>query len=290
VKETEEAAALEGSEVASAGGEPARSAIQNMRKLVCCMLTYVVCEVCQNYRKKDKKYVPVGDVSESCPEAVSDRKRIELSIRNELDGNLEGPYVIWLGQGECLCAVLEGYRSVVTWYSVRSVNLETSPSLDWTVGGHHADVTRATVNGWGASVWAGWTMQHRLTLTTNPVRPVEFVPLQQRVLEEAPPASEAHAERSEKRRKSEKQVRHAEGAAARATGARANEPSSHSAGVSELATFDVELAGVDTEERTRESARARDRVSFSLLSKKELEAFEKQFPSFCCPLCTSPLT
>ena len=83
-----------------------------------------------------------------------------------------------------------------------------------------------------------------------------------------------------KNRKSEKQVRHAEGAAARATGARANEPSSHSAGVSELATFDVELAGVDAEERTRESARVRDRVSFSLLSKNELDEFEKQFPSF----------
>ena len=62
---------------------------------------------------------------------------------------------------------------------------------------------------------------------------------------------------------------HAEGAAARATGALANESSSHSAGAAEL---------------------TRDRVSFSLLSKKELDAFEKQFPSFCCPLCTSPLT
>ena len=93
--------------------------------------------------------------------------------------------------------------------------------------------------------------------------------LQQRVLEEAPAASEAHAERSAKRRKSEKQVRHVEGAAARATGALANEPSSHSAGAAEL---------------------TRDRVSFSSLSKKELDAFEKQFPSFCCPLCTSPLT
>ena len=81
--------------------------------------------------------------------------------------------------------------------------------------------------------------------------------------------------------KSEKQVRHAEGAAARATGARANDPSRHSAGAAELATFDVELAGVDAEQRTRESARVRDRVSFSLLSKKELDAFEKQFPSFC---------
>ena len=124
------------------------------------MLTYVVCEVCQNYRKKDKKYVPVRDVSESCP-------------------------------------------------------------------------------------------------------------LQQRGLEEAPAASEAHAERSAKRRKSEKQVRHVEGAAARATGALANEPSSHSAGAAEL---------------------TRDRVSFSLLSKKELDVFEKQFPHFCCPLCTSSLT
>ena len=114
--------------------------------------------------------------------------------------------------------------------------------------------------------------------------------LQQRVLEEAPAASEAHAERSAKRRKSEKQVRHAEGAAARATGARANEPSRHSAGAAELATFDVELAGVHAEERTRESARVRDRVSFSLLSKNELDAFEKQFPYCCCPLCTSPLT
>ena len=72
-----------------------------------------------------------------------------------------------------------------------------------------------------------------------------------------------------KRRKSEKQVRHVEGAAARATGALANEPSSHSAGAAEL---------------------TRDRVSFSSLSKKELDAFEKQFPWFCCPLCTSPLT
>ena len=72
-----------------------------------------------------------------------------------------------------------------------------------------------------------------------------------------------------KRRKSEKQVRHVEGAAARATGALANEPSSHSAGAAEL---------------------TRDRVSFSLLSTKGLHAFEKQFPSFCCPLCTSPLT
>jgi hypothetical protein len=83
---------------------------------------------------------------------------------------------------------------------------------------------------------------------------------------------------------------HVEGAAARATGARANEPSRHSAGAAELATFDVELAGVDAEERTRESARVRDRVSFSLLSKNELDAFEKQFPYCCCPLCTSPLT
>ena len=90
--------------------------------------------------------------------------------------------------------------------------------------------------------------------------------------------------------KSEKQVRHAEGAAARATGPRANEPSRHSAGAAELATFDVELAGVHAEERTRESARVRDRVSFSLLSKNELDAFEKQFPYCCCPLCTSPLT
>ena len=90
--------------------------------------------------------------------------------------------------------------------------------------------------------------------------------------------------------KSEKQVSHAEGAAARATGARANEPSRHSAGAAELATFDVELAGVDAEERTRESARVRDRVSFSLLSKNELDAFEKRFPACCCPLCTSPLT
>ena len=93
--------------------------------------------------------------------------------------------------------------------------------------------------------------------------------LQQRVLEEAPAASEAHAERSAKRRKSEKQVRHVEGAAARATGALANEPTSHSAGAAEL---------------------TRDRVSFSLLSKKELDVFEKQFPHFCCPLCTSSLT
>ncbi len=57
----------------------------------------------------------------------------------------------------------------------------------------------------------------------------------------------------------------------------------------ELATFDGELAGVDAEERTRESARVRDLVSFSLLSKNELVAFEKRFPYFCCPLCTSPL-
>ena len=56
-----------------------------------------------------------------------------------------------------------------------------------------------------------------------------------------------------KRRKSEKQVRHVEGAAARATGSRANETSSHSAGAAELATFDVELAGVHAEERTWES-------------------------------------
>jgi hypothetical protein len=114
--------------------------------------------------------------------------------------------------------------------------------------------------------------------------------LQQRVLEEAPAASEAHAERSAKRRKSEKHVRHVEGAAARATGALANEPSSHSAGAAELTTFHVELAGVLAEERTRESARVRDRVSFSLLSKNELDAFEKRFPACCCPLCTSPLT
>lgn len=58
----------------------------------------------------------------------------------------------------------------------------------------------------------------------------ESCPLQQRALEEAPAAAEAHAERSAKRRKSEKQVRHVEGAAGRATGARANEPSRHSAG------------------------------------------------------------
>jgi hypothetical protein len=77
--------------------------------------------------------------------------------------------------------------------------------------------------------------------------------LQQRVLEEAPAASEEHAERSAKRRKSEKQVSHVEGAAARGTGTRANEPSRHSAGAAELATFDVELAGVHAEERTWES-------------------------------------
>ncbi len=58
----------------------------------------------------------------------------------------------------------------------------------------------------------------------------------------------------------------------------------------ELATFDGELDGVDAEERTRESARVRDLVAFSLLSKNELIAFEKRFPCFCCPLCTSPLT
>ena len=106
-------------------------------------------------------------------EMADDRMRIALWIRNEdTDGGLEGPYVIWLGQGELLCPVLEEYRSVANWYSVRSVNVTLSPHLKWIVVGHAADETRATVNGWGASLWTMPTSAHRLTLTTNsaPVR------------------------------------------------------------------------------------------------------------------------
>jgi hypothetical protein len=108
------------------------------------MLTHAVCEGCHKYDEKEKKYVAVGGVSESCP------------------------------LQSCIRAATE---------------------LQHAVGGVS-----------------------------------ESCPLQQRALEEAPAAAEAHAERSAKRRKSEKQVRHVEGAAGRATGARANEPSRHSAG------------------------------------------------------------
>ena len=99
--------------------------------------------------------------------SVENRKRVSVSIRNNVDGDLEGPYVVYLGEGEALCAVLEGYRAVAEWYSVRSVNLDTSPPLNWSVAGHAAEETRAAVRTWEQSVLAGLTRDHRLTLTTN---------------------------------------------------------------------------------------------------------------------------
>jgi len=99
---------------------------------------------------------------------AGDRMRIALSIRNEVEGDLEGPYPIWLGQGELLCPVLEGYRAVANWYSVRSVNIHTSPHLNWTVAGQTDEATRPTVNSWGTSLWdIPENKEHRLTLTTN---------------------------------------------------------------------------------------------------------------------------
>ena len=40
---------------------------------------------------------------------VHGRKRVELSIWNNIDGELEGPYEIYLGEGRELCAILEEY-------------------------------------------------------------------------------------------------------------------------------------------------------------------------------------
>ena len=102
-------------------------------------------------------------------EMADDRMRIALWIRNEdTDGGLEGPYVIWLGQGELLCPMLEGYRALANWYNVRSVNIQTSPVLNWTVEGQTDEATRATVNSWGIHLWNnGLSREHRLTLTTN---------------------------------------------------------------------------------------------------------------------------
>jgi hypothetical protein len=97
------------------------------------------------------------------------RKRIMLSIRNEVDGDLEGPYEILLGWGESLFARLEGYRPVANWYNVRSVNMLILPHLNWTVADHAAAETEATVNSWASIVLTQWSREHRLTLTTNPL-------------------------------------------------------------------------------------------------------------------------
>ena len=81
--------------------------------------------------------------------AVHGRKRVELSIRNNIDEELEGPYEIYSGEGRELCAILEEYRPDVEWFSVRSVNLYTSPPWNWPALGRTAADTRA----------AGHTMQ-----------------------------------------------------------------------------------------------------------------------------------
>ena len=105
---------------------------------------------------------------------MDDRKRIELRRRDEVDGDLTEAYMIYLGRGESLCPILEARRALVNWYNVRSVNLHTSPHLNWNPRESTPDVTRSTVNRWGESLWEGANnREHRLTLTTDPVRVVE---------------------------------------------------------------------------------------------------------------------
>ena len=95
-------------------------------------------------------------------------KRIALSIRNNIDGDLDGPYTLPFAPLVNLCAGLEARRPLTEWFSVRSVNQHTSPALNWEVGGHTAAETRAAVNAWGQQVLASWNRDHRLTLTTRP--------------------------------------------------------------------------------------------------------------------------
>jgi len=63
--------------------------------------------------------------------AEDDAKRIELTIRDEIDGDITETCVIYLGRGQLICAILEARRPLVNWYNVRSVNQHTSPHLNW---------------------------------------------------------------------------------------------------------------------------------------------------------------
>jgi hypothetical protein len=78
-------------------------------------------------------------VSEEGPDAM---KRIALSIRSNIDGDLDGPYTLPFAPLVNLCAGLEARRPFTEWFSVRSVNQHTSPPLNWEVGGHTATETR----------------------------------------------------------------------------------------------------------------------------------------------------
>ena len=71
--------------------------------------------------------------SEEGPGAM---KRIALSIRNNIDGDLHGPYTLPFAPLVNLCAGLEARRPLTEWFSVRSVNQHTSPALNRGRGSH----------------------------------------------------------------------------------------------------------------------------------------------------------
>lgn len=100
---------------------------------------------------------------------MADIKRIELSIRDEITGDITGPFVIILGRHELLCAVLENIQPLLYWFNVRSVNRHTSPHLNYFPQGRDADETRTMVNLWGERLWSPPNnREHRLTLTLDP--------------------------------------------------------------------------------------------------------------------------
>jgi len=103
--------------------------------------------------------------------AEDDAKRIEVTIRDEIDGDTTETCVMYLGRGQLICAILEARRPLVNWYNVRSVNQHTSPHLNWNPRDSTPIQTRLIVNTWGERLWQGANnREHRLTLTLDPVR------------------------------------------------------------------------------------------------------------------------
>jgi hypothetical protein len=94
----------------------------------------------------------------------ADTRDIEVRIWDEIDSGVTETCVIRLERGQNLCDVLESKRALVWWYHVYSINLHTSPPLNWRPRESTPTQTRFMVNRWGESLFDWHTREHCLKL------------------------------------------------------------------------------------------------------------------------------